>query len=485
MAGDRHYAAGLATALLAGPWERAELRRNCAQALGRRRPPAWVGNLVDQLLDRVDVAPSDAPRALAELLPTLPAWTAGRTSRTRVPIVAWRPVPTTMGERRWPVRELDDVSELARLLDVTLAELAWFADVRSLERSVPSALRHYRVEVRRKPGGSVRLLEAPKPRLREIQRRLLRHLVAPVPVHPAAHGCVPGRSVRTALEPHAGHGTVVRCDLAGFFASIAAGRIWGVLRMAGLPEAVAHTVTGLTTTTLSAEVWRGIGRPDRADAAELAAAEAGGHPDAAAKAAAGGSTAAAAKAAAGGATAADAAAGHRMLGRQLATPHLPQGAPTSPGLANLVAFNLDRRLTGLAAALDLTYTRYVDDLIFSGPSVRAAKLFAAVDRIVVDEGFTVARHKNVVLSPSTRQQLLGGVVNVKTSVPRRDLDRLRAILHNCAVHGWQSQARGADREQFRHRLEGRVAWVNALDRRRGEQLRTMLAAVDWTPVHPV
>ena len=127
----------------------------------------------------------------------------------------------------------------------------------------------------------------------------------------------------------------------------------------------------------------------------------------------------------------------------------------------------------------------MDDLIFSGPNVRAAKLFAAVDRIVVDEGFTVARHKNVVLSPSVRQQLLGGVVNVKTSVPRRDLDRLRAILHNCAVNGWQSQARGADREQFRHRLEGRVAWVNALDQRRGRQLRAMLSAIDWTPVHGV
>ncbi len=76
-------------------------------------------------------------------------------------------------------------------------------------------------------------------------------------------------------------------------------------------------------------------------------------------------------------------------------------------------------------------------------------------------------------------------MNVKTSVPRRDLDRLRAILHNCAVHGWASQARGADREQFRHRLEGRVAWVNALDPRRGTQLRTMLTAVDWSPVHAV
>ena len=421
------------------------LRANCAAALGRTRVPRWIGALIDQTLEHYPDAPRDEPRALAAFLPMLPAWSTGNMSRARVRLVAWRPAPTRMGEHRWPVTALNDVGALARLLDVTPGELAWFADVRGLERGVGDPLRHYRVEVRRKAGGNVRVLEVPKPRLREMQRRLLRHVVAPVPVHAAAHGCVPGRSVRTALEPHAGRGTVVRCDLAAFFPSVAAGRIWGVLRMAGLPEAVAHTITGLTTTVLSAHEWRAVVGP------------------------VGGTE----------------AARHRQLGRSLATPHLPQGAPTSPALANLVAFNLDRRLTGLAGALGLTYTRYVDDLIFSGPDVRSGTLLRAIDRIVVAEGFSVARHKNVVLSPSVRQQILGGVVNVRTTVPRREIDRMRAVLNNCAVHGWASQSRGADREQFRQRLEGRVAWVNGLDPRRGAQLRHMFDQIDWRPVHAV
>ena len=442
---DRHYAAGLATAMLAGDWTRPAMRRDCAAAINRSRVPTWLATLIDQVLAHRPRPPRDAPRALAASLLDLPAWPTGRESRSRLPLTAWRPTSTEMGARPWPVRRLDDVSALAALLDVTQAELAWFADVRSLERDAAAPLRHYRVEVRRKRDGTVRVLEAPKPRLREMQRRLLRHIVAPIAVHPSAHGCVPGRSVRTALTPHAGHGTIVRCDLVAFFPTIGAGRIWGILRLAGFPEAVAHTVTGLTTTVLAREQWRAIDSP----------------------------------------TVADARARHRELGRWLATPHLPQGAPTSPALANLVAFHLDRRLAGLAAALGLSYTRYVDDLVFSGPDVRATKLLRSIEAIVADEGFAIARHKSVVLSPSTRQQLLGAVVNSKTSVPRPQRDRLRAVLHNCARHGWQSQARGVDRERFRQRLEGRVAWVNGLDPPRGAALRRALADIDWTPVHAV
>src|ERR1041385_80316 len=58
---------------------------------------------------------------------------------------------------------------------------------------------------------------------------------------------------------------------------------------------------------------------------------------------------------------------HQRRARELyARKHLPQGAPTSPMLANLCAFNLDCRLAGLAKAAGATYSRYADDLVFSG-----------------------------------------------------------------------------------------------------------------------
>lgn len=430
-------AAGLATAMLAGPWTSAAMRLRTKTALGRRTPPKWLTALVDQVLEIYPDAPADRPRELAAAVQRLPAWGLAWQHRRRPTIVMWTPVPTAITTRPWPVAELPDLSALARLLDVDQGELAWFADVRGLERSVAEPLRHYRWKTMPRATG-VRLVAAPKPRLKEIQRRLLRHLLDPIPMHAAAHGCVRGRSVRTAVAPHAGAAVVIRADVEAYFPSISAGRVWGLLRAAGLPEAVAHTITGLMTTVVPRAVWRAIPVPADREA-------------------------------------------HHRLGGRLRVPHLPPGAPTSPALANLVGFSLDRRLAGLAQRFDATYTRYVDDLTFSGgASLRTtrSRFVAVVDEIVRDEGFRLNDRKTVVLGASGRQAVLGAVVNDHPTIARPERDALRALLHNCVVHGWRSQVRGQD--DFRSYILGRMAWVAGLDPMFGAKLRTSYDRIDWS-----
>ena len=152
------------------------------------------------------------------------------------------------------------------------------------------------------------MLERPKLRLKEIQPGS----DVWIPPHDAAHGFVRGVGTHAAL--HTGRRVVLALDLEDFFASVAAARVYGIFRTAGYPEAVAHTLTGLCTNVVPVE---------------------------------------------------ESVPGEFRLSRRLATPHLPQGAPTSPALANLVAFHLDARLTGLAAAIGARYSRYADDLTFS------------------------------------------------------------------------------------------------------------------------
>jgi hypothetical protein len=430
-----HSADGIATALLSGPWTAPAMRARITEALGLRRRPEWARPLADQVLAAYRDPPADRPRELAAYLQTLPAWALARQSPHPLRVVHWTPAPTSMRRAAWPVAPLPDLGELCRLLEVDAGELAWFADVRSLERRSGEQLRHYRWTALPKRAG-VRLVAAPKPRLKQLQRRLLRHVLAPIPVHPAAHGCVPGHSVRTAVLPHVNATVVLRLDVEAFFASIPAGRLWGVLRTAGLPEQVAHTITGLLTTVVPVTVWRAM--PGGGEA-------------------------------------------HWRLGRRLAAPHLPQGAPTSPAAANLVAFTLDRRLSGLAERFGARYTRYVDDLTFSGGrSLRVARsrFVELAGRIVRDEGFVLNERKSVVLGDSGRQQVLGAVVNDHPALPREERDRLRALLHNCAVHGWRTQARG--RENFPEHVRGLVSWANGLDPAFGARLRARYDAIVWT-----
>jgi hypothetical protein len=114
---------------------------------------------------------------------------------------------------------------------------------------------------------------------------------------------------------------------------------------------------------------------------------------------------------------------------------LPQGACTSPALANLIASAMDRRLNGLLTKLDGSwrYTRYADDLTFStaDPAANVGRLLSAVERIASDEGFVLNAKKTAVMRAPNRQVVTGLVVGATLRLSRKDLRRLRAFLHQC------------------------------------------------------
>jgi RNA-directed DNA polymerase len=431
----------LADAFLAGGWNERALVDRAGRALDRR--PPWVRSLVREVLAGYHRPPSDRPRELARFIEVVlrdrrPGGDDPGPPRVR----RWLVPEPAMGRRRWPVPEIASVGALATFLGVSDGELAWFADARALERTVEDErLRHYRYGFLSRPGRPVRVIERPKRRLKEIQRQILHEILDWIPAHEAAHGFTRGRSVRSHASEHTGQFVVIRLDLEDFFASIAARRVYGIFRTAGYPESVAHSLTALTTNVVPSGSWMSLPRP--ADSRQIDA--------------------------------------HHRLGRRLATPHLPQGAPTSPAFANLAAFRLDRRLTGLAASLEVSYTRYADDLTFSGPVrlVRAANtLRRAVAEIAREEGFAVNDQKSMLATRAGRQRVCGVVVNERLNVPRYEYDVLKAILHNSLVHGPASQNREAVAD-FRAHLLGRLSWIESLNPERGEKLRRQFASIAW------
>ena len=426
------WAQALAYAYLDGEWSDRALIERGALVLGHRRPE--MRRLARRVLRAYPRPPWDRPRELAAWIAANdafdPAITGARPRR-------WLPFQPAMGLMPWPVPAIPTVGELAHFLSVTVDDLAWFADVRSLERRVADdRLRNYRYRWVRKATGGLRLIESPKQRLREIQRHLLATILNRVPPHSAAHGFVRGRSAITFARDHSGSDIVIRLDLHDFFGSITAGRVYGVFRTAGYPESVSHTLTGLVTNVVPLAVWSDAPTPLQTS----------------------GST-----------------NEHFMFGKRLATPHLPQGAPTSPALANLCAHGLDRRLAGLAESAGLRYSRYADDLVFSGSPNRAAapRLIELIRSIAREEGFRVNESKTVVMGKGHRQRVAGVVVNRTPNVDRVTYDRLRATLHNVAINGLEAENR-TSHPRFAEHLAGRVSWAVSLNPNRERGLSRLL-----------
>ncbi|ROQ90487.1 RNA-directed DNA polymerase [Delftia acidovorans] len=313
--------------------------------------------------------------------------------------------PPAAGERRQadPQRlarhglpELADAAQLADAMGITVAELRFLGFHREVART-----HHYHSFTLPKKTGGERLISAPMPRLKRAQYWVLDNILAKVPAHDAAHGFLAGRSIVSNAAPHAGHDVVINLDVKDFFPSIAFGRIKGVFRHLGYGEAMA-TLLALLCSENRAQAWQ-------VDGEKL------------------------------------------FVGGKARERVLPQGAPTSPMLTNLLCRRLDRRLLGLARQLGFVYTRYADDLTFSASGEAArdnvGRLLGRVRWILRDEGFTPHPDKERVMRKGRRQEVTGLVVNAdKPGVSRETRRRLRAALHRATQASagkpahWQGQA---------------------------------------------
>lgn len=347
-----------------------------------------------------------------------------------------QPVPAA---ENWGVPGIESTGALAEWLGLKPSELLWFADLKGFGcRNDRLNLRHYWYRILSKQYGTIRLIEAPKPRMKELQRQILAQILEKIPAHPSVHGFVKGRSIRTFVAPHVNQTVILRMDLRDFFPSFPAARIQTLFRTMGYPEPVADLLGGICTNAVPPNVWD---KPPF-DADPRAWKES------------------------------------RAL---YSKPHLPQGAPTSPALANLCTFHLDCRLVGLAKSVGCNYTRYADDLAFSGNEEferRADRFSTHVAAILIEEGFAVHYRKTRVMRQGVRQHLAGLVANRHMNVIRPDFDRLKATLTNCVRLGPESQNRDAH-PRFRSHLDGRITFVEMINPSRGRRLRAIFEDIKW------
>ena len=118
----------------------------------------------------------------------------------------------------WGIPEIESPGALAEWFGISTGELRWFSDLKGLVYEKDrSTLRHYHYRVLAKQSGNIRLIEAPKPRLKELQRQVLSRILESVPPHASVHGFLKGHSIKTFAAPHVGRRIILRMDLQDFF----------------------------------------------------------------------------------------------------------------------------------------------------------------------------------------------------------------------------------------------------------------------------
>ncbi len=299
---------------------------------------------------------------------------------------------------------------------------AWLA----FHAEVATRVHYVSFTVPKKSGGT-RTLSAPHRKLAAAQEWIFENIISRLSYPEPAHGFIPGRSTLTNAQPHCGKAVVLNMDLEGFFPSIGFLRVRSVFHRLGYSPAVA-TILALLCTECPRQQVVYDGKPY-----------------------------------------------HVAIGPR----GLPQGACTSPGLSNQVARRLDKRLGGLAIKLGLTYTRYADDLSFSGNEELESHigyLLARVRHIAQEEGFAVNEKKSRVLRRNAMQRVTGLVVNDRPGVARKQVRRLRAILHRARTEGLDAQNREG-RPNFRAWLQGMIAYVSMVRAEVGIRLKEQLRAI--------
>lgn len=120
---------------------------------------------------------------------------------------------------------------------------------------------------------------------------------------------------------------------------------------------------------------------------------------------------------------------------------LPQGAPTSPIITNMICDNLDRRMGGLARRFGLNYSRYADDITFSSMHYvysERGEFWSELNRIIKEQRFTINEKKVRLQKRGDRQEVTGIVVSDKINVPKEYVRNIRNILYIWEKYGLQA-----------------------------------------------
>jgi RNA-directed DNA polymerase len=336
--------------------------------------------------------------------------------------------------KKHKLAEVNSAEDVAKAMGITIGELRFLAFARK-----NSPITHYEQFSIPKKTGGVRLISAPKPRLKKAQHWILENILNHIEMHDAAEGCVIGKSIKTNAEKHLKKAVVINQDMKDFFPTITYERIKGMFKSLGYSPQAA-TIFGLICSEASVQE------------VELN--------------------------------------GERLYARR-GDRFLPQGSPCSPAITNIICRKLDKRLQGLGDKYGFAYSRYVDDITFSGAADKLNKITAILKysgKIIREENFNLHPDKLRIMKRGGRQEVTGVVVNEKPNVERKKVKRFKALVFQIEKDGLEGKTWDGNAEDLLPRIFGYASFIHQINPEKGADLKkrvdALISKYDYHPPLP-
>lgn len=303
--------------------------------------------------------------------------------------------------------------KLAEAMNISINKLRFL----SYSRKISKYSHYVRFKIPKKTGG-FRNISAPTNDLKNSQYWILNNILDSIPIIENVHGFVKSKSIVTNAIDHVNSDVIINIDLENFFSTFTYKRVKGMFMNLGYSESISTILALLST------------EPDLEEVI----------------------------------------LDSKKYFVSTSERFLPQGAPTSPAITNIICRKLDKRIIYLSEKLGFKYTRYADDMTFSanGDNLKnIGKLLKYIQKIINEEGLKINTKKTKILRKSTSQEVTGIIVNKKMNVDKKTLKNFRATLYQIEQNGIDGKSWNNSKDLI-GAITGYANFVNSVNPEKGK-----------------
>lgn len=293
-----------------------------------------------------------------------------------------------------------------------------------------------RFKLKKKRGG-FRVIQTPNDELKYLQRWILKNILEKVPSHKSCKGFDKNTSIKQNADTHLKSEALLKLDLLRFYDSINERRIYGIFKSLGYHPNLAVSLAKICT-IVPDEMFISSFRLQEIELKDYIVSKNEGI--------------------------------------------LAQGSPTSPKLSNLISINLDIRFTGLANKNGLNYSRYADDLTFSGNFKQLQKVKKVIYRIIREESLFPNYSKTKFIKIGGKFLVTGlNIQNSITTVPKKKKKEIEHHLFHCIDNGVENHIKTAkiNNRNFKDWLYGNICFVFSIEQKKGIEYFKEFEKIQW------